>query len=147
MQTEHTVWYTPLMPNCLFCKIVRGEIPATKILENDGALAFLDIHPVNPGHTLVIPKEHAANIFEISKDSWAKMQEMVRKTAAAIEKGMRADGVNLMMNNREHAGQIIDHAHVHLIPRFKGDGLKHWGHRDYKEGEAQEVAAKIRAAL
>lgn len=135
------------MPDCLFCKIVRGELPSFKVYEDGETLAFLDIHPVNPGHALVIPKEHAANIFEISAESWSRVQETAREVAIALEKATGADGVNVMMNNREHAGQVVDHAHVHLIPRFKGDGLKLWPHKEYKEGEVENVAEKIRSEL
>jgi histidine triad (HIT) family protein len=135
------------MPDCIFCKIIRGELPSYKVYEDDTTLAFLDIHPVNPGHALVIPKKHASNIFEISAEDWGTVQETVRKVAIALEQATGADGVNLMMNNREHAGQVVDHAHVHLIPRFKGDGLKLWPHKEYKEGEAETVAEKIRDAL
>lgn len=122
-------------------------MPSFKIYEDEATVAFLDIHPVNPGHTLVIPKEHAINIFDISAESWSSVQETVRKVANALEKAVEADGVNLMMNNREHAGQVVPHAHVHLIPRFKSDGLKLWPHKEYKEGEASSLAEKIRAAL
>lgn len=135
------------MPDCIFCKITRGEIPSYKVYEDDKTLAFLDIHPVSPGHVLVIPKDHATNIFEISSQSWADVQETVRKIAVALEKAVEADGVNLMMNNREHAGQVVDHVHVHLIPRFKGDGLKLWSHKEYKEGEAEATVEKIRSVL
>ena len=139
--------YTLRMPDCIFCKIARGELPSFKVYEDEKTLAFLDIHPVHPGHVLVIPKEHATNIFDISAENWSAMQETVRKVAVALEKAVSADGVNLMMNNREHAGQVVDHAHVHLIPRFKGDGLKLWPHKEYKDGEAQAVSEKIRAVL
>lgn len=135
------------MPDCIFCKIVRGEIPSNKLYEDADTLAFLDINPVNPGHTLVIPKQHAKNIFDISAEQWAKVQATVHQLARAVEQAVSADGVNVMMNNREHAGQVVDHAHVHLIPRFKGDGLKLWPHKEYKEGEGDEVAEKIRTAL
>jgi histidine triad (HIT) family protein len=135
------------MTGCIFCKIVRGEIPSFKVYEDDSTLAFLDINPVHPGHTLVIPKKHAGNIFEISASKWALVQETVRKIAIAIEKATNADGVNMLMNNREHAGQIVDHAHVHLIPRFKGDGLNKWPHKPLDMGEGVNIAEKIKAAL
>jgi len=135
------------MPDCIFCKIVRGELPSYKVHEDDSSFAFLDIHPVSPGHVLVIPKTHAANVFEISAEDWASVQETVREVAIEVEKATDADGINLMMNNREHAGQVVDHAHVHIIPRFKGDGLKPWPHKAYKDGEAEAVLEKIRAAL
>jgi histidine triad (HIT) family protein len=133
--------------DCIFCKIVRGEIPSFQVYEDDATLAFLDIHPVAPGHTLVVPKVHATNIFDISAESWAAMAETTRKIAIAIEHAVEADGVNLMMNNREHAGQVVEHPHMHLIPRFKGDGLKLWPHGAYKEGDAETVRAKIAAQI
>jgi histidine triad (HIT) family protein len=135
------------MPDCIFCKIVRGEIPSFKVYENENVLGLLDIHPTNPGHTLVIPKQHAANIFEISKKDWLAVNEVVHLLAPKIENAVGADGMNIMMSNREHAGQTVFHAHVHLIPRSKGDGLKHWPQSVYKEGEAESVQEKIRTTL
>ena len=107
-------------------------------------MALLTIQPTNREHTLVIPKEHVANIFEATPALWGKVQETVRKVAHAVKSGMQADGVNINMNNREHAGQIIDHIHIHLIPRFKGDGLKLWPHHDRSEDEGEPIAEKIR---
>ena len=135
------------MPDCIFCKIVRGELPSVKVYEDAGTLAFLTIQPTNTGHTLVITKEHVANVFDVSASTWGKVQETVRKVAAAVEKGMQADGVNINMNNREHAGQIVDHIHIHLIPRFKDDGLQLFPHHDRRDDEGEPVAAEIRAAL
>ncbi|TSC60941.1 MAG: Hit-like protein involved in cell-cycle regulation, partial [Parcubacteria group bacterium Athens0416_74] len=125
----------------------RSKLPSFKVFEDEKSLAFLDIHPVHAGHVLVIPKMHAATIFDVPPEDWAAVQENVRKCAIAIEKSMGADGVNLLMNNREHAGQVVHHAHVHLIPRFKGDGLNRWPSRPYEEGEADEVRKKILSAL
>jgi histidine triad (HIT) family protein len=134
--------------NCVFCKIVRGELPSFKVYEDDKTLAFLDIHPVSPGHTLVVPKaETARNIFDVTPEDWGATTETARKVAHAVEKAMRADGVNIMMNNRPHAGQVVDHPHIHIIPRYKGDGLSMWKHNEYKEGEAESVKAKIFAEL
>ncbi|MBM3271925.1 HIT family protein [Candidatus Kaiserbacteria bacterium] len=129
--------------SCIFCKIVAGEIPSYKVYEDAHALAFLDIHPVTKGHTLVIPKQHATNIFDIEEGSWSHVAETVRVVARMLESSLSLDGVNLMMNNREVAGQVIDHPHVHLIPRRTGDGLRHWPHEKYEEGEAQRFAARI----
>jgi histidine triad (HIT) family protein len=133
--------------DCLFCKIVAGEIPSFKVYEDEHTLAFLDIHPVNAGHTLVIPKRHSTNIFDVAPEDWAAVAETVRKVAIAIETGLGAAGVNLMMNNREHAGQVIDHPHVHVIPRYVGDGLKHWPQRQYREDEAEEMLSKIHKTI
>jgi len=134
------------MIDCIFCKIVRGELPSHKIYEDDKTFAFLDIRPVNAGHTLVVPKSHATNIFDIGGEDWLAVADTVRKVAIAIEKS-GADGVNIGMNNREHAGQVVPHPHVHVIPRFKGDGLKLMPQRSYKDGEAEETTLKIREAL
>ena len=135
------------MNDCLFCKIGAKNFPADIIFEDDSTIAFLDIHPVNPGHTLVIPKVHATNIFDIDSESWSAVAETARRIAIAIEQTLGCDGVNLMMNNREHAGQVIEHPHMHVIARFKGDGLVQWPHKAYKDGEQKTVAEKIRAAL
>lgn len=135
------------MSDCVFCKIIRGELPSYKVYEDDTTLAFLDIHPVSPGHTLVAPKRHSHNIFDIAPEDWLAVSETVRALAIAIEKALAADGVNIAMNNREHAGQVVDHPHVHIIPRFKGDGLKLMPQRTYSDGEAEPVAEKIRALL
>src|SRR5437879_2875663 len=113
------------MQDCIFCKIVRGELPSVRVYEDDATIALLTIQPVSVGHTLVIPKEHVRTVFEVSSKTWGRVQETVRQVASAVEKGMGADGVNIVMNNRIHAGQDVDHIHMHLIPRYKGDGLKH----------------------
>lgn len=110
-------------------------------------MAFLDIRPVNAGHTLVVPKRHATNIFDISQEDWAAVAETVRKLAIAIESAVGADGVNIAMNNREHAGQVVHHPHVHIIPRFKNDGLKLMPQRTYNKDEAEETARKIREVI
>lgn len=134
--------------DCVFCKIVRGELPSHKVYEDDKTLAFLDINPVNPGHTLVIPKAaDTRNIFDVSAADWAATTETARKVAHAVEKATGADGVNIVMNNRSNAGQVIDHPHIHVIPRYKGDGLAHWPHKKYAEGEAEALKEKIVASF
>src|SRR5690242_17783197 len=104
------------MPDCIFCKIVRGEIPSTKVYEDEKTYAFLDITPMNPGHTLVIPKKHSTDIFEIEEAEWNAVMHSARVIAHAIEKSLSPEGVNIRMNNREAAGQSVFHAHVHVIP-------------------------------
>lgn len=133
--------------DCLFCKIIAGEVPSYKVYEDDEVYAFLDIFPVNAGHTLVVPKNHSTNIFDIAAKDWAATTEAVRTLAIVLERALGADGVNIAMNNREHAGQVVDHPHVHIIPRFKGDGLKLMPQRQYKPDEADATLAKIRSAL
>lgn len=135
------------MNDCIFCKIIKGDIPSYKVYENDDVYAFLDIHPANKGHTLVIPKKHARNIFDIPHENWSSVMSAVRLLAGTIEKAVGADGINLAMNNREHAGQVVDHTHVHIIPRFKGDGLRLMPGHAYKEGEAEQILSSITANI
>lgn len=134
--------------DCLFCKIIAGEIPATKVYEDEHTLAFLDIHPTNIGHTLVVPKEHHENIYTIPDELDGPIFSTVKKIAIAVKAAVNADGVNIIMNNDRAAGQLIFHAHIHVVPRFPGDGFEHWqGARDYAEGEAQTVATAISSKL
>ena len=131
------------MNDCLFCKIVSKEIPCEKIYEDKDFLAFLDINPVNQGHTLVIPKKHSRTILEMSDKDTKEIMIVVRKIANKIKKSLKTDGINIMINSESAAGQIIFHTHIHIIPRFLGDGLKHWPGQEYKPGEAQSIAKKI----
>ena len=131
------------MNECIFCKIIKGEIPSNKVYEDEKVLAFLDIGPVNKGHTLVIPKKHAMNIFDIEQEDLNAVSEIVRKIAPAVKKAVNADGLNIMSSNGKAAGQLVMHSHIHIIPRFKDDGLKHWPQGTYKEGEIEQVKEKI----
>lgn len=135
------------MPECTFCKIVRGEIPSTKIYEDEQTLAFLDIEPLHPGHTLVIPKKHASDVFEIEEEEWVAIMKTARKVAHAIGESLGAHGVNVDTNNREAAGQVVFHSHVHVIPRYDNDGFPHWKGKRYSGDEAAVTAEKIRKAL
>ena len=132
---------------CLFCKIVRKEIPSRMIYEDADTYAFLDIQPVNPGHTLVIPKKHARDVFEIEESEWIAVMRTARIVAHALESALGIHGVNVDTNNREAAGQLVFHSHVHVIPRYEGDGFEQWPSTAYKEGEADAIAAKITAAI
>jgi len=134
--------------SCLFCKIIAGDIPAEKVYEDEHTLAFLDIHPTSMGHMLVAPKAHFENIYTLPDDVAGKFFVTTKKIAAAVKEAVGADGVNIHMNNDPAAGQIIFHAHIHIIPRFLGDGFEHWqGARDYNEGEAVRIAESIRTKL
>ena len=116
------------------------------MFEDENTLAFLDIHPTSPGHTLVIPKSsQSTTIFDISSEDWSAMMATTHKLVPIIVQALSADGVNLIMNNGEHAGQIIFHPHMHIIPRFKGDNLHTWPSGSYKEGEAEVILQKVRA--
>jgi histidine triad (HIT) family protein len=132
------------MESCIFCKIVSGEIPSYKIYEDENTLAFLDIMPVNPGHTLVIPKKHYENIEAIPEEELASLIKVVKKVGSALKNNFGAKGYNLMENNDPIAGQIIPHLHFHLIPRVEGDDLKMWPQGKYGEGEAEAVVVRLK---
>ncbi|MBI4021566.1 MAG: HIT family protein [Candidatus Aenigmarchaeota archaeon] len=108
--------------DCLFCRIVQGEIPSKKVYEDSGALAFLDINPRNPGHTLVIPKRHAETIFDLPEAEAARLFPAVKKVAAMVKSGMQAQGISICQNNGSAAGQVVGHLYVHVIPRFLSEG-------------------------
>ncbi len=132
------------MPDCLFCKIIKREIPSTKIYEDRNIFVFLDINPVNIGHTLVVPKDHWENIYTTPTKILCEMMEIAKQLSIAIKTATKADGINIEMNNEKAAGQLVSHAHLHVVPRFGDDGFTHWhGKRPYNEGEMQEVADKI----
>ena len=135
------------MLDCLFCKIVAREIPAQIVYEDAETLAFLDINPVNPGHTLIVPKKHSADVLEIDESEWQKVMKTVRNVTHAIEKSLKPSGINLGMNNKSGAGQLIFHAHVHIMPRFPNDGHELWKGKPYAEGEFEKMGERLRAAL
>lgn len=127
------------MNDCLFCKIVAGEIPSYKVYEDENFLAFLDINPINQGHVLVIPKEHSKNMLEMEDKLAGELMILIKKLAQHIKKKLNADGINIMSNIDAQAGQIIFHTHFHIIPRFKNDGFKHWNGVKYEENEALKI--------
>jgi histidine triad (HIT) family protein len=135
------------MTECIFCKIINGEISAARIYEDEHTYAFLDINPTNPGHTLVVPKKHFRNIFDTPEDTLARIMSTAKKIAPAIKSGTEADAINLIMNNERAAGQLVYHTHLHVIPRFEDDGFRHWKGTPYKEGEIDKVAEKITTML
>lgn len=129
---------------CIFCKIIKGEIKAYKIYEDDKVLAFLDIKPVNPGHVLVIPKNHAANLEEIAEYDLEAVMLAVKKLGQRIKEKLECPAYNVILNNGEASGQEILHLHFHLVPRYENDGLKHFPHSEYKEGEIEEFQEKLK---
>ncbi len=132
------------MENCIFCKIVKGEIPAKKIYEDEKVLAFLDINPVARGHLLVIPKKHFENVFDIEKDYLKDIIEIAKEMALKIKKNLNATGVNILHASGKDAQQSVFHFHIHLVPRYKEDKLNTWPESDYKELNLDEVANKLK---
>ncbi len=133
--------------DCIFCKITGNQIPSSKILENGKVVAFLDINPVNKGHALVVPKEHFKTLLEAPDGTLTEMMVAAKRIAKSMRKAIKADGINLGMNNFPAAGQEVMHAHIHVIPRFENDGLQHWPAKKYDEGEMEQLREKISALL
>ena len=131
----------------IFTKIINREIPAEIIYEDSTVLAFLDITPVNHGHTLVIPKAPFINVFDGDAEVLAHMMKVGQKIAKAQMTAGLADGVNFVINNGAVAGQEVFHSHLHIIPRFREDGLHLWKGQPYPDGEMQTIASKIKTAL
>jgi len=137
--------------NCIFCKIIKGEIPSAKVFENDHVYAFLDIGQVTKGHTLVIPKDHQPNIFELQEETAAQLFSVVPTIARAIRDTFHPAGLHLLNNNGEAAMQTVFHYHIHLIPRYgENDGYSpNWHSRegDYTMEELSEIADSIARKL
>ena len=109
--------------DCIFCKIVSGDIPSVKVYEDDRVLAFMDINPINDGHLLIIPKAHASTIHEIAEADFLAVMAAARKLAVAVQGALNPDGINLMQLNGKAANQVVPHLHVHIVPRWSGDGV------------------------
>ena len=124
--------------NCIFCKIAAGEIPSQTIYEDDDFRAILDLGPATKGHTLILPKEHAANLFELSDETAAKLTPLAKKLGKQLVDKLGADGLNVIQNNGEVAGQTVMHYHLHLIPRYKDDDQ----HLLWKPGESTPEGLK-----
>jgi histidine triad (HIT) family protein len=133
--------------DCIFCKIVKGEIPSEKVYENSDVLTFLDIGPVNKGHALVIPKKHYETLLDLPDDLLAKVAVAVKKISGAVMKATNAEGISIGQSNYKAAGQLVFHAHFHIMPRFSNDGLKLWPQGRYSEGEIKKYGEKIRSSL
>lgn len=130
---------------CIFCRIVKGNIPCAKIFEDDKVFSFLDIAPANKGHALIVTKKHYENLLDIPDEDLDDMMIKARKIARAMSSALGCEGFNVLMNNKKAAGQLVNHAHVHIIPRFKGDGINfNWKPNKYKDKEIDEFKEKIR---
>ena len=136
------------MAECLFCRIVSGELPATIVYEDDNSLAFLDHRPLFPGHTLLVPRQHVETLGDLETKLVGPYFETVQLLARGVEAAMDAEGTFVAMNNR--VSQSVPHLHVHIVPRRRKDGLKgfFWPRTKYKsDEEIEEVQSKINAAL
>jgi len=124
--------------DCIFCKIINGEIPAVKVLDEELVVAFMDINPSSKGHMLVVPKNHAENIFEISESDLATLIKAVKRCAKAVKEALNAEGITILQLNGKASDQIVPHLHIHIIPRWKNDGLSisNW---EMKKGDMEEI--------
>ena len=135
------------MQDCIFCKIIAGEIPSYKIYEDRDSLAFLDITPINPGHTLVVPKAHYENLLVAPDELAGQLIKVIKKISPAILKGVGAKGFNLGLNAGADAGQVVPHLHWHIMPRFPNDNYELWRGKEYPAGGAEETLKKIKEHL
>ncbi len=132
--------------NCIFCKIANGEIPSKTLYEDDLFRVILDLGPAARGHALILPKEHYANLYELPDDVAGKAMQLARKEAALVAEKLGCDGLNLVQNNGEAAGQTVMHFHIHMIPRYKDDGQKiAWVPGKPSQEELEEVKNQILA--
>ena len=136
------------MTDCIFCKLVAGQIPSTRVFEDEHTLAFMDLGHVNPGHVLVAVKKHAANLFELEEEQAASVARTCNRIAKAIQKAFQPEGLSVYQANGKPAGQTVFHYHVHLLPRYAGDGMElTWPVKNPPREKLEEYAAKIRGAL
>ncbi len=140
------------MADCIFCKIVKGEIPSFKVYEDDTVFAFADINPISDGHTLIIPKKHAENIWEIPADDLAAIHRASKKVAAALKSSLNLDGVAVLQLNGRGVNQVVMHYHLHLIPHISGNPkffMTDWelkpGNMDVIRKNAEKIASAIAA--
>jgi histidine triad (HIT) family protein len=135
-------------PNCIFCKIVAGQIPSAKVLETDSAVAFLDINPVAPGHVLLVPKEHSANLVDTSPAVLSTVVADLPRLARAVLAATGATALNVVQNNGREAGQVVNHIHFHLIPRKPSDAFRvHWPQGKYEGNALEEMRSRIASAV
>ena len=134
------------MDNCIFCKIANGEIPATTLYEDEEFRVILDLGPATKGHSLILPKAHAANIYELSEETAAKAMILAKRMAEKMTKALNCDGFNIVQNNGEPAGQTVFHFHMHLIPRYENDeaGIT-WRPGELTEEVKTEIVSKMNA--
>ncbi len=132
---------------CIFCKIISGDLPSEKVYEDDTVLCILDIRPVNHGHVLILPKNHHLNMLDAEDDLSRHLVKVAKRIGHAVMEATSATGFNMGVNNGASAGQIIFHEHWHVIPRFENDNLSSWSRSEYKEGEKEVVGEQVRSAL
>ncbi len=133
------------MEECIFCKIVRNEVPSFKIYEDENTIAFLDINPASLGHVLVVPKKHVENVFDAEEETIKNVFAVAKKIACVISERLKPQGINILQNNGRQAGQIVQHFHVHIIPRYENDQIVFaFPRKQMSEQEFKELAEKLK---
>jgi len=133
--------------DCIFCKIIAGDIPAHVVYEDDRVIAFFDILPISHGHTIIAPKKHVADLENLDDKDLCAMSMAVKKIGKAAMEGLDVKGYSVFLDNKSAANQHVPHAHFHLVPRAEGDGLERWPQSGYGEGEAEHCLNKIKEKL
>ena len=134
--------------DCIFCRIISGEIPSTTIYENSKFKVIMDIAPANKGHVLILPKEHYDNIYDIDTATAGELFELAAMTARALKSVLDCDGMNILQNNGPVAGQTVFHFHMHIIPRYEGDTVNiGWKELSYEDGEMEQLREAIRKEM
>lgn len=133
--------------SCVFCRIVDGSIPSTRVYEDETVVAFLDLHPTTTGHTLVIPRVHSEALLDTNSAVLQALLPSIQRVARGICKALQVDGFNLHQNNGSVAGQVIPHLHFHIIPRRPDDGLRHWPHMTNPSDDREVLARRIAEAI
>ncbi len=135
-------------PECIFCKIIAGQIPSMSVLQTKNALAFMDIGPLAEAHLLVIPKRHYARLDEMPEEEVRDLTALLPRLARVVVKVTEAEGYNILQNNGQVAGQAVGHVHFHVIPRKEGDGLGYrWPSGSYEPGRAEEIHSRLLQAM
>jgi histidine triad (HIT) family protein len=138
----------PHDPSCLFCKIVAGDLPSARVLEAAEAMAFLDIHPVNVGHVLLVTRAHFPTLAELPDDLAARAAALLPRLCRAVKAATGSDGINVIVNSGRAAGQTVDHVHWHIIPRFLDDSVNWpWPHSEYLGDELGQMQFRIQREL
>ncbi|MBI4812010.1 HIT domain-containing protein [Candidatus Falkowbacteria bacterium] len=135
------------MEDCIFCKIVAGEISSYKVYEDAKVLAFFDILPISPGHAVVAPRRHAVDMENLTDNELCAMVVVMKKIGKAMMEGLGVKGYSIFLDNKDAANQHVPHVHFHVVPRKEGDGLGRWPQGGYAEGEAEEALKKITERL
>ena len=133
--------------DCIFCKIIKGEIPSHQAYKDDKVMAFLDILPISPGHTIVVPKRHINDFESLTNEELSAMMQLVKNVGHAMLEGLGAKGYSFFLDNKSAANQHVPHVHFHIVPRVEGDGLERWPQSGYEDGQADKVIKKLTSKL